>query len=54
MPHICMDEILMFMAMFPFIGVIFARIHMWYHNKFTHKCHEPSCDDSHLDHIDEK
>jgi hypothetical protein len=35
-----MDEILMFMAMLPFIGVFFRKIHVWWHSKFKHKEHE--------------
>lgn len=42
MPHICMDEILMFMAMLPFIGVFFRKIHAWWHAKFSHKEHKKS------------
>ncbi len=54
MPHICMDEILMFMAMFPFIGVMFTKFHIWYHNKFTHKCHKTNCNETHIEHFNEK
>lgn len=38
--HICMDEILLFFAMFPFIGVAFHKLHAWYHKKFHHKDHK--------------
>lgn len=37
--HICMDEILLFFAMFPFVGVAFHKLHAWYHKKFKHKDH---------------
>lgn len=39
MPHICIDEVLMFMAMIPFIGVFFRKCHLWWHNKFQHTAH---------------
>jgi len=48
--HFCMDEVLMIMAMVPFIGVAFRRVHAWYHLKFGHKCHKKACDDKHLEH----
>ena len=51
MPHICMDEILMFMAMLPFIGVFFRKIHAWWHSKLNHKCHEKACDNTHTEHV---
>jgi hypothetical protein len=51
MPHICMDEILLFMAMFPFIGVAFHKAHSWYHMKFGHGCHQDKhCDETHVEH----
>lgn len=50
MPHICIDEILMFMAMFPFIGFYLRKLHIWYHVKFGHKCHEKTCSDTHVEH----
>jgi len=51
--HFCMDEALMIMAMVPFIGVAFRKVHTWYHSKFNHKCHEKTCDDTHVKHTDE-
>lgn len=30
----------MFLAMLPFIGVFFRRIHAWWHAKFSHKDHQ--------------
>jgi hypothetical protein len=51
MPHICMDEILLFMAVFPFIGVTFQKTHAWYHKKFGHKCHHVErCEETHVEH----
>ena len=51
MPHICSDEILMLLAMIPFIGAFFRKIHNWYHIKFKHQCHEKvSCKEIHVDH----
>lgn len=51
MPHICSDEILMILAMIPFIGAFFRKIHNWYHVKFKHQCHEKvSCNEIHLAH----
>lgn len=56
MPHICMDEVLMFLAVFPFIGFYFKKVHLWYHTKFHHKPHthkdEGSC--SNQDHFHPK
>lgn len=40
MPHICMDEILAFLAIFPFIGIYFRRFHMWFHLRFKHRAHQ--------------
>lgn len=48
--HWCMDETMMVMAMIPFIGAFFRRIHVWYHVKFNHSCHKDNCQDKHLDH----
>lgn len=39
MPHFCADELIMIMAMVPFIGIFFKRLHVWYHSKFNHKEH---------------
>lgn len=50
MPHICADEIFMIMAALPFIGVIFSKLHAWWHVKFKHKCHKHDCDDTHINH----
>jgi hypothetical protein len=41
--HFCSDELFMILAMLPFVGVFFKRIHNWWHAKFGHKCHEASC-----------
>jgi hypothetical protein len=49
--HFCMDEVLMIMAMLPFIGVFFRRVHAWWHSKFNHQCHHViKCEENHLDH----
>jgi hypothetical protein len=48
--HFCADEMIMIMAMIPFIGVAFRKLHVWYHTKFGHKCHEKTCDSTHVDH----
>lgn len=48
--HFCSDEILMFLAVIPFIGAFFRKIHNWYHVKFKHKCHEKSCESKHAVH----
>jgi len=37
--HFCADELLMLMAMVPFIGMYFKRLHLWYHTKVKHKDH---------------
>lgn len=39
MPHICMDEIIMFMAALPVVGFYLTKVHTWYHSKFNHKDH---------------
>ena len=52
MPHICMDEVFAFMALFPFIGYFFAKLHVWWHEKFNHKCHKESCEDNCVEHIE--
>lgn len=38
--HWCADETLMLMSMIPFIGIMFRKLHTWYHTKFHHKEHE--------------
>lgn len=48
--HFCMDEVIMIMAMLPFIGAAFRKLHVKWHSKFNHKCHEKTCDDSHVEH----
>lgn len=50
MPHICMDEILLFMAMVPFVSAFFSRIHRWWHLKYKHQCHTDNCNSVHADH----
>jgi hypothetical protein len=49
--HLCPDELIYFMAMFPFIGYFFAKAHAWWHIRFNHKCHHKTeCQEHHLDH----
>ncbi len=48
--HWCMDETLAVLAMIPFIGYFFRKIHAWYHSKMGHTCHEKHCEDKHVDH----
>lgn len=52
--HFCADEFLMLSSMIPFIGIYFYKLHAWYHAKFKHKCHTKSCDETHVEHSDEK
>src|SRR5512143_3919811 len=48
--HWCMDETLAFLAMIPFIGYFFHKLHAWWHTKFHHKCHTDGCDSTHVEH----
>lgn len=48
--HWCMDETLAVLAMIPFIGYFFRKLHAWYHAKMGHTCHEKHCDDQHVEH----
>lgn len=48
--HWCMDETLAVLAMLPFIGYFFRKLHAWYHAKMGHTCHEKHCDDIHVEH----
>lgn len=48
--HFCADELFMLMAMIPFIGIFFRKVHAWWHTKFGHKCHEKACPDTHVEH----
>jgi hypothetical protein len=45
-----MDETLAVLAMIPFIGYFFRKLHAWYHAKLGHTCHEKHCDDTHVEH----
>jgi hypothetical protein len=45
-----MDETLAVLAMLPFIGYFFRKVHAWYHKKMGHTCHEKHCDDTHVEH----
>lgn len=49
--HWCMDETLALLSVLPFIGYLFGKLHVWYHAKFHHKCHEKNCDAEHVDHV---
>jgi len=51
--HFCADELFAIMMMIPFIGIFFRKLHTWYHIKFGHKCHEKTCTETHLEHIEE-
>jgi hypothetical protein len=48
--HFCADELYMLLSLVPLVGIYFRRIHIWYHIKFRHKCHEKQCNDTHVDH----
>jgi len=48
--HWCMDETLAVLAMIPFIGYFFRKLHIWYHAKMGHTCHEKHCDEAHVEH----
>jgi hypothetical protein len=50
--HWCMDETLALLSVIPFIGYFFAKLHNWWHTKFGHKCHEDSCQETHIEHND--
>lgn len=48
--HWCMDETLAVLAMLPVIGFLFSKLHVWWHKRFHHKCHEKGCHDTHVEH----
>ena len=48
--HFCSEEIVYLLSIIPFIGIFFRRFHAWYHTKLNHKCHEKTCDDTHVEH----
>ena len=48
--HFCTDELLALLAMIPFIGYFFRKLHAWYHAKMGHSCHEKHCDEVHVEH----
>jgi hypothetical protein len=52
--HFCADELFAILAMLPFIGIFFKKIHTWYHKNSLHKCHEEKCHDTHVEHINEE
>lgn len=37
--HFCADELFMFLAIIPFVGIYFHKIHIWLHDKFKHHNH---------------
>ena len=37
--HFCIDELIAIMAMIPFIGIFFRKVHAWWHAKFNHPPH---------------
>lgn len=52
--HWCPDETMLLFSLIPFIGIYFHKLHTWYHSKFKHKCHTKNCDETHVEHSDEK
>lgn len=48
--HWCIDETLALLAMIPFIGYFFGKLHAWWHRQFMHKCHEKGCYYTHVEH----
>lgn len=52
--HWCMDETLAVLAMIPLIGYFFRKLHIWWHTKFHHKCHEEGCNSDHVEHTEEE
>lgn len=48
--HICSEEVLMFMAAIPIVGLWWQRFRAWYHLKMSHKCHTAGCEDTHAEH----
>lgn len=51
--HWCMDETLAVLAMIPFIGYFFRKLHVWWHKHFHHPCHEEGCKSEHVYHTEE-
>jgi len=45
-----MDETLALLAMIPVIGYFFRKLHVWWHEKISHTCHEKHCDETHAEH----
>lgn len=51
--HFCSDELIAILAIIPFIGAAFTKLHIWWHMKFKHKCHtDPNCKEIHAEHND--
>lgn len=51
--HFCNDELLAILALLPFIGIYFKRLHAWWHKRSNHKCHKDHCNSTHLEHVEE-
>ena len=48
--HWCMDETLALLSVLPFIGYFFTKLHIWWHKKHHHPCHEEGCHSEHTEH----
>ena len=48
--HWCMDETLALLSVLPFIGYLFTKLHVWWHKKHHHPCHEEGCHEGHTKH----
>lgn len=51
--HWCQDETLAAMSAVPVVGILFKKVHKWYHKSTHHKCHHAGCESDHLDHVEE-
>jgi hypothetical protein len=49
--HWCQDESIAAMSAIPVIGVLFHKLHNWYHKKTNHPCHKEGCQEKHLEHL---
>jgi hypothetical protein len=52
--HWCQDETLAAASAIPVVGVLFRKVHKWYHKASHHKCHNAGCEAHHLDHVHEE
>src|ERR1700722_15840619 len=48
--HWCSDESLAVLSAIPVVGYYFRKLHIWYHNKSHHPCHEKQCNKTHAEH----